>query len=283
MSRIVSRADRKGAFVDHKILRNFKAFGLQRRSFNERHAVIASDTVPLGDYAKEVAASFEPLIFIPFNPRPWERATPALWAPYLCLAMDLNGPCFKFDLNLGPNRIKRAKDSKQPIVTDLRREMAIKLRRTLGREIEFWFALEYAQKHENTGSRFRRGRFLYFREHLHGALAISAEEVETVKKLFRKLSGPDHAKGHEVFIKPMPLPMGVGGYATKDIEFAIQRASGTDAGPRFTRSAFTRTEPLAQRARRLYEFHRLVHQEVCRRYKEKTTMRDDAIMDLQVS
>lgn len=284
MSKIISRRDRRGAYVDSKILRNFKAFGLLRRAFNQRHAVISSDDVSLKDYANEVATTFRPLTLIPFNPRPWERATPALWAPYLCLAMDLQRPCFKFDMNLGPSRIKRAKDSNQPLVTNLRREIAMKLKRTLGRDIEFWFSLEYASKHENTGSKFRRGKFLCFREHLHGALGISADEVEPVKDLFKKIAGADHSRGHAVFIKPMPRPMGVGGYATKDVEFSVLRVLGTDAeGPRFTRSAFTRTDPLARRARRLYEFHRLLHQEVCRRHGADRIGVEDAFLDLQAA
>jgi len=277
----VSLTGPRSARSDTNILRALKASGLLRRSFVEHHAVIMLEEGSLHDYANQTAQTFRPLFLTPCTTYPWERATPALWAPYLCLAMDIQGPCFKFDLNLGPSRIRQATASRHTFITNLRREITTKLRRRLGRDVEFWFALEYASKHENTGSKFKPGKFINFREHLHGALAISADEVKPVKKLFKKISGDDHSKAHAAYIQPMPRPMGVGGYAVKDIEFSVLRVRRTDAtGPRFTRSAFTRTDPLARRARRLYEFHRLLHQELCRRHGDHPISAEEGSLDL---
>ena len=144
--------------------------------------------------------------------------------------------------------------------------------------------LQYAAQHERAGNRFAPGRFLGFREHLHGALAIAPDEVELAKQVLMSVAGDYEAGNNALRVREMASPMGVGGYATKEIEFSVLRARGADAkGPRFTRSAFTRTDPLARRARRLYEFHRLLHQEICRRHGENRIEAEDAFLDLQAA
>ena len=170
----------------------------------------------------------------PKLPRPslWRDAGHKLRLAYYQLALDSQGPSFKFDVRLSEELMAEGRRDSQGFTDLVRRRVALHLKRKLGRPVDFWFVIETKPKAKHP--------------HLHGAVAISEQERVHLR---RALLVASNTKGEfrkfAVRTKQVTYGFGVAGYAMKSLsrttlEFPGQNVTATHRVKRAAQKIFER-------------------------------------------
>jgi hypothetical protein len=137
------------------------------------------------------------------------------------------------DVNLGPDRRKRAHRHRSGLIVNVRRDLPYRLKAHLGRPVAFWFVFENLTD---------KGK----REHLHGVVAASDSERPLVRKALQEVAG-DFFPARAVRTQRLKDIHRPASYATKHLDVTRLALRG---------SPLTMPRPVSQEARALYEAHR---------------------------
>lgn len=170
---------------------------------------------------------------------PWERITPVLKAPFLTKAVAEKFPAYALTLRLGPDRIAKGEASPDGLLRHVHEQARLNLQRALGRLFarSLWLGLEFDAKGVS---------------HLHGVIGLSPNEVETARRVLRRVCGT-YCEARKVEMGPISYDLGWADYATKEASVTA-RLSG--------HSAIAAPRDLVQRARELYQ-RAVLHHTAC--------------------
>lgn len=177
---------------------------------------------------------------------------------YYQAALDQLPASCAFSMNLSDQEQTQALLHPSYFIGRMRRRIEQTLRRKLGRKVPFWFALEVTKG---------RGRRRRHRPHLHGALAISWAERQTVQQALCACTGIPAAIGLQYAVNitnfdssaftgtsyPHPTTLSwAAGYATKDFKHTRQVVVDPE-------SRLSAVSGLIQPAKALYKHDAAVH------------------------
>lgn len=169
-------------------------------------------------------------IVYPTRFAPWERITPILKVPFLTKAVAEGFPAHALTLRLGCDRIAEGEASPKGLLRHVDEQVRRNLERALGRSFatSLWLGLEFDKVRA---------------PHLHGVIGLNPNEVETARRVLRRLCG-SYCEARKVALPPISYDLGWARYSSKESSLT---ASVTG------RSAIAVPHALTQRARVLYQ------------------------------
>ena len=188
---------------------------------------------------------------------PWRNATELIRVLFLQRELETLGACHAFTLNLSHAVIQSATKSPKGFVDYIRRRIAFHMKKATNERPEFWFAIEKTHKGQ---------------PHLHGAICVCPDQIESVKAALRAAGGKwEKGRGYQLRMVSVFLGDGVVDYAMKARNPGHPKHSTLVPVGRFAV-----TQRLCAAARKTYESERRLVQYLRRK---QTSCQDHNVLD----